>query len=42
MVFIMDEGNEFDATLDRVWKLNQAHSTKLHKLEQKDLNFKGK
>jgi hypothetical protein len=40
MVFITDEGSEFDAPLDKVWKLNQAHSTDAPKIHATGKNYK--
>ena len=40
MVFIIDEGSEFDAPLDKVWKLNQAHITDATKIHTNGKNRK--
>jgi hypothetical protein len=38
MVFIEDAGSEFDAPLDVVWKLNQAHATEAAKIHPQSRN----
>ncbi len=38
MVFIEDAGSEFDAPLDVVWKLNQAHATDSAKIHPNSRN----
>ncbi len=38
MVFIEDAGSEFDAPLDVVWKLNQAHATDAAKIHPNSRN----
>ena len=40
MVFIIDEGSEFDAPLEKVWKLNEAHAKDAAKIHPGGKNFK--
>lgn len=40
MVFIEDAGSMFDAPVDRVWKLNQAHTTDSAKIHPSTRNNK--
>jgi hypothetical protein len=40
MVFIEDAGSEFDAPLDVVWKLNQAHATDSARIHPNSRNHK--
>lgn len=40
MVFVIDEGSEFDAPLDKIWKLNEAHGTDNQKIHPNTRNIK--
>jgi hypothetical protein len=40
MVFIIDEGSEFDASLEKVWKLSEAHFMDAAKIHPGGRNYK--
>jgi hypothetical protein len=40
MVFIVDEGSEFDAPLEKVWKLSDAYATDAAKIHPGGKNYK--
>ena len=40
MVFVMDDTGEFDAPIEKVWKLNEAHGTENEKIHPSTRNFK--
>jgi hypothetical protein len=40
MVFIVDEGSEFDAPLEKVWKLSDAHARDAAKIHPGAKNYK--
>ena len=40
MVFIVDEGSEFGAPLEKVWKLSEAHAKDAAKIHPSGKNYK--
>ncbi len=40
MVYIVDEGSVYDAPLDRVWKLGEAHATNIKEIHPSFLNYR--
>ena len=40
MVFIVDEGSEFDAPIEKVWKLSEAHAKDAAKIHPSGKNYK--
>jgi len=40
MVFIVDAGSEYNAPIEKIWKLNQAHATDSEKIHPKTKNNK--
>ena len=41
MVLIVDEGSEFEAPLEKVWKLSEAHAKDAAKIHPGGKNYKG-